>query len=81
MTLQVIETVRQALSNGQALRQSDLLALLATTEQLWQQTVSRQQGSTSQHRREYMRLYMQRYRAEKRADAITDSKATPLAAS
>jgi hypothetical protein len=73
MALAIVATVRNALSNGQQLRQSDLLALLAITDQLWAQTQAKgNQTMAQQGRREYMRLYMRRYRAQRRVQALTD---------
>jgi hypothetical protein len=70
MALEIVAQVRQALSSGQPLRQSDILALLAVTDQLWQASVQRSMASADgQHRRDYMREYMRRYRAGKRASA------------
>lgn len=81
MSLAIIDNIRQALDNGHALRHSDILALCATTEQLWLQTVNRRSiYKGTEHRREYMRHYMRRYRAAKRTHAITDVSATALAA-
>lgn len=68
MTLAVVETVRNALRNGEALRQSDVVALLSLASQLWEQTQRRYQ--TTADRREYMRLYMRRYRAKARVKAL-----------
>lgn len=67
MALAIVEHVRQALSAGQPLRQSDITALLAVTDQLWQASVQRSTyHGDGQHRRDYMRDYMRRYRAGKR---------------
>jgi hypothetical protein len=59
MTLEIIKTVRQAIEHGEPLKQSDILALVATTEQLWQQTVDtlthRATGET--RRKLYVRIY------------------------
>ena len=74
MALAIVETVRSALHTGQPLRQSDILALCAVTDQLWHAQVSRPPGS--QHRRDYMRNYMRLYRAEKRTHALEQASAT-----
>lgn len=85
MALAVIEQVRQALVTGATLRQSEVLALCATAEHLWQQVqqapalYGQSVFKSTEHRREYMRLYMRRYRAKARLRAITDSSASPLA--
>ena len=75
MGLAIVETVRSALHTGQPLRQSDILALCAVTDQLWHAQVSRP-STGSQHRRDYMRDYMRRYRAEKRTHAVGSQPAT-----
>jgi hypothetical protein len=55
--------------NGLPLRQSDIVALLAVTSQLWSQTQSRRgQTAAIVARRDYMREYMRRYRARKAGD-------------
>lgn len=77
MTLAVIESVRQAIQTGQALRQSEILALCATADQLWQQAVTSQTYKTSEHRREYMRLYMRNYRAKARLRALVTTPDIP----
>ena len=66
MSLAIIEHVRQAVTSGHALKQSDVLALCATAEQLWNQTVSKHKPSA---RTQYMREYMRRWRADRRAKA------------
>ncbi len=69
--LEIVTTVRRAIENKEPLKQSDILALVATTEQLWRQTVDRLTvRATGQHRREYMSAYMRRYRRAKRDQAI-----------
>ena len=68
MGLEIVAQVRSALATGQPLRQSDVLALCAVTDQLWHAQVSRP-ATGSQHRRDYMRDYMRRYRAAAYAKA------------
>ena len=75
MALAIVDNVRAALQAGQPLRQSDVLALCAVTDQLWHAQVSRPHTG-SQHRRDYMRDYMRRYRAEKRTHAVGSQPAT-----
>ena len=75
MALAIVETVRCALHTGQPLRQSDILALCAVTDQLWHAQVSRPHTG-SQHIRDYMRNYMRLYRAEKRTHALEQASAT-----
>lgn len=72
MTLPIVDKVRDCLKGRGELRESDLVALISLTDQLWAQTQRRFQ--TSQDRREYMRLYMRRYRAQRRLRALIASQ-------
>jgi hypothetical protein len=80
MPLEIIRTVRDAVTAGEPLRQSDVLALCATTDQLWHQIVGQSEPRTPEHRRTYMREYMRRYRAVKRetlAPAVIANESGP----
>lgn len=67
MALEVVTALRHALATNAPIRQSDLVALLATTEQLWLQAQRGGLRLTPSTRRDYMRSYMRSYRARKRA--------------
>ena len=69
MALEITQTVRRAIENGEPLKASDVLALCATCDQVWSQLVDRLTVRTGQKRREYMQKYMVRYRQAKREAA------------
>ncbi len=67
MPLEIVKTVRQSLTNGRALRKSELMALVAVAEQLWLQArLSVPTASTTpESKRRYMRDYMRQWRARR----------------
>lgn len=75
MGLEIINTVRNAVAANEPLRQSDVLALAATCEQLWHQIRTQGQPKTGEHRASYMRHYMRRYREKKRLQAAAVAQA------
>lgn len=67
MPLQIVTDIRDALDRGDPIKESELRALIASHEQLWQQL----QGQPSRvNRASYMRQYMRTYRARKRLEAL-----------
>ena len=71
MPLAIVETVRQSLTNGRALRRSELASLIAVVDQLWLQARSSvpQATTTPEAKRAYMRDYMRAWRARRRETA------------